>query len=340
MQHKNQTKKTAHFAVAEGLVKIGTMSLQCAVLNDKKETRVIDIQSLEENIGIRIDEIEVKTVGRDQYSWQLVFSGSSGTVPTVTSPKFPFILVTLKDGKQIRGISADQFSLLVKNLHGAVEKRSLSILDPKAETKAKKLINGLIGKSIDDLITDQLKYREKILMRLEAVIEAVFEAVLEKKPHPWEKVFPLRFYELIFILWDKEDEWKGLISSSKPNCKPQTQSWVGRLTNDLIYSRLYPPGLLDMLEGINPKDSSNNRAVRHHQHLTYSEGLQPLKCLIDSVISLMGAFAVKNDKDGFLAGMDKRFPKTIGQLGLDFGEKKFISGSEIHDEIHPSLFMK
>jgi hypothetical protein len=42
--------------------------------------------------------------------------------------------------------------------------------------------------------------------------------------------------------------------------------YFGKLTNDLVYSRLVP-GMLPRLDEVNPVNQHGNRARRHHQHL-------------------------------------------------------------------------
>lgn len=108
--------------------------------------------------------------------------------------------------------------------------------------------------------------------------------ILEKYMAPvwakWSKTFPDEYYEQIFRLrgWPYDPE-----NLSRP-------SYVGKITNDIVYARL-APGVLDALRERNPIiDEEGNRQRKHHQWLTRDYGHPKLQEHISNVVFLMKGY--------------------------------------------------
>ncbi len=82
-------------------------------------------------------------------------------------------------------------------------------------------------------------------------------------------------------------------------------SIVGRYTNDIVYKRL-APNIVEELEKRNPKNSSGNRRVRHHQWLTEDIGNPALAQHLYAVIALM---KVSKNWDKFMSSLERVFPE-------------------------------
>lgn len=106
---------------------------------------------------------------------------------------------------------------------------------------------------------------------------------------PWTKVFDDEFYKEIFRLkgWEYNGHYRN--------------SYVGKITNFLVYNRL-PKPVVDRLKELNPIIKSisgkNYRKHRLHQRLTKEEGYIKLKELIAADMALMRVYD-DNDWDTF-----------------------------------------
>src|SRR5437867_7390102 len=79
---------------------------------------------------------------------------------------------------------------------------------------------------------------------------------------------------------------------------------VGKLTKELVYKRL-PPGVLEQLTKLNPKDDRGRRRHKHHQFLTEDIGHPHLSKHLASVTTLM---RVSSSGGRFMKLMNKAFP--------------------------------
>ena len=88
------------------------------------------------------------------------------------------------------------------------------------------------------------------------------------------QVFPNEFYVELFRLRNvKTDDVR------------KRPLYFGKLTNDLVYSRLLP-GILPKLDGVNPTNEQGRRARKHHQHLK-DQGEEHLKTHLAGLVYLM-----------------------------------------------------
>ena len=126
-------------------------------------------------------------------------------------------------------------------------------------------------------------------------LKAILDLYLNKQFATWAKCFPDEFYFQIFRL--KGWQWKGM--------KTNRPSVVGRYTTNIVYSRL-APNIVDELEKRNPKNTSGNRNVKHHQWLTRDIGNPALAQHLYAVIALMKA-ATSWDK--FMTSLERALPQ-------------------------------
>jgi hypothetical protein len=99
-------------------------------------------------------------------------------------------------------------------------------------------------------------------------------AFIRDEPKTWRIKFPMEYYELICKL----KGWPDRYAHDRPGV-------VGRWTNIFIY-KMFPFGILQIIEQKNQIDSSGNRPYKHHQFLTDAGELELEKFLF-KVIALM-----------------------------------------------------
>ncbi|HEY0979063.1 MAG TPA: P63C domain-containing protein [Flavobacteriales bacterium] len=93
---------------------------------------------------------------------------------------------------------------------------------------------------------------------------------------PWVKTFPNEFYKQLFRLrgWPYDP-----VSVKRP-------SYVGKLTNALVYDRLSPE-ITKALKAKTPKSKAGNYTARFFQSLTKDVGYETLRGHLQQVIILM-----------------------------------------------------
>ena len=104
------------------------------------------------------------------------------------------------------------------------------------------------------LVDEATGYQET---RDRKALQSILDKYLCKELAAWSETFPDEFYKELFRLrgW----QCRGM--------KINRPSVVGRYTNDIIYERL-APGILDELIERNPEDEKGQPKHRHHQWLT------------------------------------------------------------------------
>ena len=136
------------------------------------------------------------------------------------------------------------------------------------------VMRGLAHVGIIALVDEATGYQE---VRARKDLERILERFISKELLKWAKTFPDEFYEHLFRLRG----WQYVPLSVK---RP---SYVGKLTNDLVYERL-APGVLEELQQKNPR-KNGRRKHKHFQWLTDDYGSPRLKEHLNAVIVLMKA---------------------------------------------------
>ena len=137
-------------------------------------------------------------------------------------------------------------------------------------------------------------------------LERILEKYISNELGRWAKTFPDEFYQELFRLrgWQYNP-----FSVQRP-------SYVGTLTNDIVYDRL-APGVLDELKRITPKDDKGRRRHKYFQRLTEDVGHPKLRDHISGTIALMRA---ASDWRPFYRLLQRSFPKMGEQLSMNDDE--------------------
>jgi hypothetical protein len=149
------------------------------------------------------------------------------------------------------------------------------------------LVRGFARVGIIALVDEATGYQEA---RTRDALAKILEAFVAKELKKWVRTFPLEYFKQLCRL-------RGVAFS--PAMKlPQ---YFGRLTNDVIYSRL-APGVLSKLREKNPVTESGRRKHKHFQWLTENIGNPKLLEHLAAVVALM---RIADDWNSFHASLDK-----------------------------------
>ncbi len=305
-----------HFpkATHDGHLQIGNTMIDCAVLEDG--TRVISQSSFLRAIGRSpnpkagqgsgtLRQAYEENYGLDELP---PFLPAMNLKPFISSElmnsKNPIAYKPKTGGRMAFGYKAEILPMVCYAYIDA-DKAGKALKSQKNMVKAAELIiRGLATVGIIALIDEATGY-EKVRDRL--ALQKILDAYLLKELAAWAKRFPDEFYIELFRL--RHWEWKGM-SVNRP-------SFVGRLTNDLVYERL-APGILKELQTRNPVNEFGYRKGRHHQLLTHDVGHPALAQHLHASIALMRA---SKDWNSFMMLMNRALPKKSGQLPLLLEDK-------------------
>lgn len=132
-------------------------------------------------------------------------------------------------------------------------------------------------------------------------LQQLLNRFLRDEAGKYERTFMREFYEEMFRLngWARNEE----NPSFRPGC-------AARMTNDVIYSRLGLPDLVEVLDDRNPLvddgDGKRLRLHKHHQFFNHERGRQHLISHLELVTGLMRAFA---DWHQFIRALDRVRPR-------------------------------
>jgi hypothetical protein len=168
-----------------------------------------------------------------------------------------------------------------------------------AARAAEILIRGLARVGITALVDEATGYQE---VRARFELQQILENYVQAEMRKWVKTFPDEFFQQIYRL----QGWEF-----KPGTAKRTP-YVGKLVNKYVYEQL-PPGVLDELRRLNPRNESGNRIHTFHQFLTADTGNVHLDRQIATVTTLM---RIATDKQEFEMLFERAFPPPQQRLAL------------------------
>lgn len=289
-------------AIAEGILPIGGLRLQCAVLNDEKNTRVLSQNGF------------LKAIGRHPFA-----SGGTGSAIDETAPFLrpknlqPFISEDLERSATpivylprnptagAGGVGYGYRGSLLPDVcwvyHDALVAGALHANQIHIGEASTAFLKALTNKAIDDLIDEATGFDD---LRKRAAINRIIERFVRAEALPWVKMFDLDFYRHIYRLqgWPFDPENHG-----RPGV-------IGHWTND-IYDRL-APGVRDTLHERVRRNEAGRPTQKLTQLLTPEEGKPRLRELLEGVKLLM---RMSQTWPEFKAKLDEFYPK-FDQLAL------------------------
>jgi hypothetical protein len=276
---------TALFGSPDRPVRIGDKELQCYVLDDDEQTRVITQADFLVALGRHRKARVRKMDGEDQVPAILYGKGINPFISKEFLEKTRPIIFRLQSGGKANGFRAE---LLPEVCEIYLKARDADALPPNQKhvaVQAEIIVRGLARVGIIALVDEATGYQQ---VREKMALQAILDAFLRKELAAWAKRFPDEFYEHIFRLrgWP----WKG----RKKN-PPQV---VASYTKDIVYARLAPQ-IMEELERRNPIEGGRRKSA-HHQWLTEDVGHPALAQHLHAVITLMRVSRNWNQFKGML----------------------------------------
>jgi len=283
-------------ATHEGELTVGKITLPCYVLEDG--TRVLSWRGVNTAFGGSIGGGR----GADDGVRNLPRILQSNAVKPFISQELtacaetPYEFRPPRGGRTAYGLDAKILPMMCETILDA-DKEGVFSRSKEPVKIAEILLRGFARVGIVALVDEATGYQE---VRDKKALQAILDAYLRHELAAWAKRFPDEFYKEMFRLRDWN--WSHL----------KRPSYVGKLTNDLVYERI-TPGLLEELQKRNPKDEKGNRQGRHHQLFTDEVGHPALAQHLYAVTGLMKA---SGKWDDFYRLLQRAFPRKNEQLPL------------------------
>ena len=268
-------KKDKLQATHEGELFIGNFVLKCCVLNNKQ--RIVNRSDFLAMLGSSVN-MPLKSSEAILPLTYATTKQNKSTIQLLEKLKNPIRFLTRK------GIPASGYEgvLITEYCKAVLRARKWGFITadtPRTYNIAnvcEDIVVALANVGIIALIDEGARYQR---VRADDELQKILDSYLAKYLGPWEKRFQDEFYENLFRLkgWD----WNSC--KNKKKNKPQI---VGKITKDIVYSRM-APGLIDELEKLNPITCCDKRAAKHHQWLTPSAGQIALRGHLYGIIALM-----------------------------------------------------
>lgn len=277
-------------------LRIGDMEIPCFVLGD--ERRVLITGGMQDALKMARGGSMVAGMNRFE-----LFAHGERIKPFVSNElmdriRNPIVFLS-PTGQKAHGYEADILvelceAVLSARAGGKLQKQQMNIAQ-----QCELIMRGLARVGIVALVDEATGFQE---VRKRDALHKILEAYIAPELMKWAKRFPDSFYSEMFRLhgWDYDPE-----SVKRPGV-------VGKFTNTYIYEQL-PPGVLDQLREINPKDNHGRRKNRHHQFLTDEVGDPHLERQISATTTLMRA---SDDWPSFKRLFSKAFPRSGDQMEM------------------------
>lgn len=304
---KARWKKELPRATHEGVLKLGSIEIPCAVLEDGR--RLLTQSGL------------MKALGRSRQAKGRGYYDADVNLPAFLTAKNlkPFISKDLEvTSSQIefltaRGARAFGYSaeMLPRVCDVYLQARDADELDKRQQhvaMQAEVLIRALAQVGIVALVDEATGYQG---IRPQDALQKYLEMIVRKELAAWAKRFPDEFYENIYRL--KGWVWPGM--------QKNRYSVVAHYTRDLVYERI-APALLEELEAKNPKNEKGGRKNKFHQWLTEDVGHPMLAQHIHSLV-MFQRLAIANGYgwNRFVKMVDAVLPKKGATLELPLTDR-------------------
>lgn len=289
---------SVHQATHSGTLKLGGLELDCAVLEDG--TRVLSERGFMRGLGIKFGgPLYAESRGVDGAVPVPMFVGYRRLRPFIGHDltvllQNPVKYRAIPGGKPAHGLRAElipgvcEVWLKARNAGELQTNRQRAIA-----AKADILVRGLSHVGIVALVDEATGYQDA---RAKDALAKILEAFVAKELRKWVKTFPLDYFKELCRL----KKWTFSATMKLP-------LYSGKLTNDLIYSRL-APGVLAKLRQKNPITEAGTRKHRHHQWLTDNVGHPALREHLAAVIALM---RVSDNWDAFYDMLNKALKQYV-----------------------------
>ena len=167
--------------------------------------------------------------------------------------------------------------------------------------QAEILMRGLAQVGIIALVDEATGYQE---LRARNALAKILEEFIAKELQAYVRTFPDDYYREMFRL-------RNLRYPEDTVKRPQ---YFGKLTNDIVYSRL-APGVLDELKKVTPRTSAGNLKHKYFQRLTANVGYPKLREHLGSVTTIM---KLSDSWEQFMERLDRLHTRYGDTIPMDF----------------------
>lgn len=282
----------------QGTLKIGDSRLKCAVLEDG--ARIISRNAIFRAFK-RTKRGRAKSEEREPNMPS--FIDAKNLKPFISDDLLEVLKPVEyleKNGKIASGYRAEVLPLLCDTYLKARDAEKLTVSQAHLAVMSDILVRSFAKIGIVALIDEATGYQE---VRKKDELHQILKLYVQEELMPWTKRFPDEFYKQIFRLKDLPYD---PASVKRP-------SFIGHLTNNLIYKQL-PPGVLGELKRSTPKNDKGKYKAKFHQSLSEDIGHPHLQGLLQQVVVLM---RISKDWGAF----EKHYIDAFGgQAKFDFGD--------------------
>jgi len=293
-------------ATHRGELKIGDISLICAVLEDGRRILAEHsvINSITTSGASGASKRRRNAQGDSEKPQTPLFLAANRLEPYITDEMWegPLKRISYSDkGKISEGYEASVLPVVCEIW---LKARDAGVLQSQQLPKAARadiLMRGLAHVGIAALVDEATGY-EKDKARNE--LAKILEAFVAKELQPWLKTFPDEYYEHIFRIYNLPFPPKN--ASFRP-------SFIGKITNEVVYERLAP----ELLPELKKEASKLKRKARLHQLLTADIGHPKLREHLGSIVTLLKLSKKPEEFKNLVNQIHPRFGHTIPMdLGL------------------------
>jgi hypothetical protein len=279
-------------ATHAGEIKIGDISLSCSVLDDG--SRVLSLRGI--NAAFGVSEGGPSTKAQDG-ARNLPRILSSKGVRSLISEDFMTRLLEQKEFKPMHGGRSAfgyEAALLPEMCEVIIDAyKTGGIRNENAAKIADTLLRGFARVGIVALIDEATGYEKD---RVAGSLAKILEAFIAKELQPWVKTFPSEYYEQLFRLYN--------LPYPPVGNKSWRPSFIGKITNDVIYSRLAP----DILPELKKAASKAEKKSKLHQWLTNDIGHPKLREHLASIVTILK-----------LSKSPKEFKENVDRIHTRYG---------------------
>lgn len=293
MARKEDVRKATH----QGELKIGEITLPVAVLDSKE--RVVSIRGMALALGVKGGGAYWKERKANPDKEMLPEFVSAKNIEPYVKERLQEILAgtipyTALNGVEAVGIRAEIIPKVCSIWVKALSDGNLTENQKKVAEQSRILLGAFAEVGITALVDEATGYQKD-----KDEYQKILARYIATELQPWLKAFGEDYYHQIYRLkgWD----WNRYAVDRK------NHPWaVANITNRIVYEKL-PPGVVEALQELTPRNESGNRTERLHQHLTSEEGRTHLLKHLGAIVSIMEQHP-DGGWDGALHAIDTRFP--------------------------------
>lgn len=295
-------------ATHTGRLRLVDQEIPCAVLEDG--TRVLTQSDFMEAMGMYYSGWIAKNAPSDGDL------GVPAEVPHFLAQKtlIPFINKHLghlqnivmkyrtEKGSAAHGIRAEIIPAICDVYIDAEKAGRLGARQKKVAQQAMLLMRALAHVGIVALVDEATGYQRD---REKDALAKILEAFVAKELQPYLKTFPAAYYEHLFRLYNLPYPPQGN--------KSWRPAFFGRITNEVVYSRLAP----ELLPELKKAASKAEKKAHLHRWLTHELGHPRLREHLASIVSILKLSRTPED---FKNNVNIVHPRFGDQKPLDFGD--------------------